>query len=263
MPLLDQILAADGLSVVFQPVVQLAGTASRLHGLECLTRGPKDTNAAQAGVLFDYVRRKHMEPTVDRACVRAALRSAAMLPGSPRLSVNVHASTLGRDADFPVFLVESAADHGIPPARLTVEIVEHTHYWDGATFERSLHDLRSWGAEIALDDVGVGHSNYRMMLEVRPQYLKVDAYIVHGASSDARRRAVLDSIAQLGAKLGARVVGEGVEDPVDLLPLRDFGIDLAQGYLFAQPLGADALIASGWLLHNAPTTRPSNPGAVA
>ena len=67
MPLLDQILAADGLSVVFQPVVQLAGAASRLHGLECLTRGPKDTNAAQAGVLFDYVRRKHMEPTVDRA----------------------------------------------------------------------------------------------------------------------------------------------------------------------------------------------------
>ena len=251
--LLDRILAADGLSVVFQPVVELANGAMRLHGLECLARGPKQTNAQRADVLFEYVRRKHVEPVVDRACILVALREAARLPGTPALSVNVHASTLGRDREFPAFLGTVADRHGIHPTRLTIEIVEHTQHWDGVTFERALKALRGLGARIALDDVGLGHSNYRMMLDTKPEYLKIDRYFVHGAHTDGDRRAVLDSIAQLGWKLGARAVGEGVEDVADLESLRDFGIELAQGNLLSPPLTADQLLASGWLTRTSMT----------
>ncbi len=70
---------------------------------------------------------------------------------------------------------------------------------------------------------------------------------MHGAHADLDRRAVLDSIAQLALKLGARVVAEGVEETRDLMPLTDAGIDLAQGYLFAKPLTTPEIIASGWL----------------
>lgn len=245
--LLDRILGQDGLSVVFQPVVELAGKTRRLHGLECLTRGPAGTNAARAAVMFEYVRRKHMEPEVDRACIRHALQSAAGLPGVPRLALNVHASTLGRDRTFAAFVFDVAASTGVHPSRVTVEIVEHTHYWDGATFAESLQAFRAWGAQIALDDVGLGHSNYRMMLEVRPEYLKVDRYIVHNAARDPHRRAVLESIAQLARKLESRVVGEGVEDAADLATLGQVGIDLVQGYFLATPLTAAELLESGWL----------------
>jgi len=247
MVLIDQILATDGLTVRFQPVVELEGETLRLHTLECLTRGPERSNAARADVMFEYVRRKRVEPTVDRACISAALLAAAALPGTPRLSLNVHASTLGRDADFPSFLDAVTDRQGIHPSRLTIEIVEHARAWDGVTFSRALQALRTLGARIALDDVGLGHSNYGMMLDTQPEYLKIDRYFVHGALGDLQRRAVLDSIAQLALKLGARVVGEGVEDATDLLSLRDFGIDLAQGYLFAAPLSVVELIDSGWL----------------
>ena len=245
--LLERILAPEGLAVVFQPVVELGGGAMRLHGLECLSRGPRASNAARADVMFEYVRRKRMESPVDRACILVALREAARLPGAPALSLNVHASTLGRDRDFAAFLAVAAERHDVDPARLTVEIVEHTQSWDGVTFDGALRALRAMGVRIALDDVGLGHSNYRMMLDAQPDYLKVDRYFVHGARGDAQRRAVLDSIAQLAAKLGARTVGEGVEDAADLGTLREFGIDLAQGNLLARPLAADALVASGWL----------------
>jgi len=252
MHLIDQILATDGLAVMFQPVVELEGETLRLHTLECLTRGPQGSNAARADVMFEYVRRKRAEPIVDRACITAALHAAAGLPGTPRLSLNVHASTLGRDADFPSFLDVVTDRQGIHPSRLTIEIVEHARAWDGVTFSRALQALRTLGARIALDDVGLGHSNYGMMLDTQPEYLKIDRYFVHGAIGDLHRRAVLDSIAQLGLKLGARVVGEGVEDATDLLSLRDFGIDLAQGYLFAAPLTAAELIGSGWLQMSLP-----------
>jgi len=252
MHLIDQILATDGLAVMFQPVVELEGETLRLHTLECLTRGPQGSNAARADVMFEYVRRKRVEPIVDRACITAALHAAAALPGTPRLSLNVHASTLGRDADFPSFLDVVTDRQGIHPSRLTIEIVEHARAWDGVTFSRALQALRTLGARIALDDVGLGHSNYGMMLDTQPEYLKIDRYFVHGAIGDLHRRAVLDSIAQLGLKLGARVVGEGVEDATDLLSLQEFGIDLAQGYLFAAPLTAAELIGSGWLQMSLP-----------
>lgn len=252
--LLERILAPEGIAVVFQPLVELGNGTMRLHGLECLARGPRASNAARADVMFEYVRRKRMESPVDRACILVALREAGRLPGTPALSLNVHASTLGRDRDFAAFLAVTAERHDVDPARLTVEIVEHTQHWDGVTFEGALRALRALGVRIALDDVGLGHSNYRMMLDAQPDYLKVDRYFVHGARGDEQRRAVLDSIAQLAAKLGARTVGEGVEDAADLGTLREFGIQLAQGNLLARPLAAEQLVASGWLDAHVPLT---------
>lgn len=245
--LLDDILKHGALSVAFQPVVEMVGDTLQLHMLECLARGPRETNAERADVMFEYVRRKRAEPTVDRACILMGLHAAAALPGKPNLSFNVHASTLGRDKDFATAVVAMAADAGIAPSRLTIEIIEHAHGWDGLTFDRALDSLRGAGVRIALDDVGLGHSNYQMMLDTHPQYLKIDRYFVHGAYSDLDRRAVLDSIAQLAVRLGARVIAEGVEEPRDLLPLADCGIDLLQGFLFARPLSAVQLISSGWL----------------
>lgn len=251
-PLLRDILATDALEIMFQPVVELIGDRMQLHMLECLTRGPRNTNAARADVMFEYVRRKRAEPTVDRACILLGLHAAAALPGKPDLSFNAHASTLGRDPDFPAYVIAMADEAGIDPARITIEIIEHAHGWDGVTFANALRTLRSFGARIALDDVGLGHSNYQMMIDTHPQYMKIDRYFVHGAHADLDRRAVLDSIAQLALRLGARVVGEGVEESRDLMVLTDAGIDLAQGYLFARPLSAPDLIASGWLQPSAP-----------
>jgi len=76
---LNAILAPGGLSVRFQPVIALNSSGHTLHALESLVRGPRDTNLESADVLFEYVRLKHEESTVDRACVQMALQNAAPL----------------------------------------------------------------------------------------------------------------------------------------------------------------------------------------
>src|SRR5262249_2233550 len=70
---------------------------------ECLMRGPSDTNIEPADILFEYARRKRAESAVDRACIAVALKAAQQLDTVPRFFLNVHASTLGRDADFVRF----------------------------------------------------------------------------------------------------------------------------------------------------------------
>lgn len=245
--LLDAIIEPGRLSVVFQPILEVGLARPHLHALECLIRGPKGTNAEHPAVLFEYVRRKRAEAAVDRACVRTALEAAGRLPGHARISVNVHASTLGRDSGFPAFLVDRGRAAGLDPQKLIVEIVEHSPPMDVPGFRASLAALREAGVSIALDDVGLGQSNYKMILDVRPDIYKLDRYLVSGAWNDPYRQVILDSLARMVRRLEARAVAEGVETSQELVAVEAAGIDLVQGFLFSPPLPADALVAGGFL----------------
>ena len=245
---LNTILEPGGITPMYQPICHVDGNDATLAGFECLSRGPRGTNFEPANVLFDYVRLKREEIVVDRACISAALSNAPK--AAPRLAVNVHASTLGRDAEFVDFLCETAATHGFPCSCLTVEIVEHAPPWNSSGFTDALRRLRAQNIAIALDDVGLGQSNFKMMLDVRPDYLKIDRYFVEECDADADRRAVIESIASLASHFGAQIVAEGVERIEVRDALLRFGLNLMQGYLFGKPLSAQDAAA---LLEGSPS----------
>ena len=183
------------------PIFRLDGDTHKLAGVECLTRGPVGTPFHRADALFSYARRKRAEHIVDKHCISAALEAASAIPAPIRLSLNVHASTLGRCADFCGWLCMTAAENSIDPQRLTIEIVEHVPAWNKSEFFDSLAALRGAGMRIALDDVGLGHSNFQMMVDAKPDYFKRDRYFVHGCHRDKYRRAVVASVAKLAEEL--------------------------------------------------------------
>ena len=163
-----------------------------------------------------------------------------MLPKGLRLGVNVHASTLGRDHGFIDFLRSTAAATGIELQRIIIEIVEHAPPWDNISFQSTLEQLRQLGMTIALDDIGLGQSNFKMLLDVQPEYLKLDRYFVAGCGADRHRRAVIVALRQLARDFEAEVIAEGVETAEDSSTLQGLGITLMQGFHYAAPLGADA-----------------------
>jgi EAL domain-containing protein (putative c-di-GMP-specific phosphodiesterase class I) len=237
----DRIFEPGGLSTVFQPIVEIGEGGRSVFAVEALTRGPRGTNIERSDILFEYVRRKQGEARVDRLAIAAALREARSLPGLPGLALNIHAATLERDRDLPSWLRDLAAASEIPTERLIIEIVEHAPPWCGRPFQESLDRLRELGMRIALDDVGLGQSNFRMILDCRPDLLKIDRHFVAGAQHDDHRRAVLESIAGLARRLGGRAVAEGIEDEGDLAAAAAAGIDLFQGFLLARPCAGRSL----------------------
>ena len=250
--LLDRILQPGGVSVLFQPIVDAGTDNWTIHSVECLARGPKATNIESAPLLFEYARRKQAEHQIDRACIAQALRYARALPSGMRFSVNVHASTLGRERDFVIYLQELAFQYNLNLARITIEIVENLPFWDETGFLRNLSALRALGVKIALDDVGMGYSNYRMMLDARPDYFKIDRYLVEGSHADYQRQIILESIVNLADKLNATVIAEGITNYADLALVRSFGLNLMQGHLFAKAMTAADLLNNP--LHPMPNT---------
>jgi EAL domain-containing protein (putative c-di-GMP-specific phosphodiesterase class I) len=230
--LLQRLLEPGGLQSLFQPIYAVGSGAPKLQALEALTRGPEGSNGAKADVLFEYVRLKKAEAAVDRACLAAALQTGGHLARGARLALNLHASTLARDRAFPRFLGDLCARLAVDPRRLTCEILEQGPALDSAGFQVALGELRELGVRIALDDLGVGASNLRMLLEVKPDYVKLDRFFVTGAAADRSRAAVLEAMSLLARRLGSDVVAEGVEGPAELDTVTGYGIKLVQGNLF-------------------------------
>lgn len=245
--LIDAILAPDGLSTLFQPIFQVRNGGLGLYGLECLARGPAGSSLEAADSLFAYARRHHEEPLVDRACVATALRQARHLPGTPPLSLNVHASTLCHDSSFAEYLEKTAGSAGIPPARLTVEVIEHADLAETGPFLAAVDRLRRRGIAVGLDEIGRGLSNYRLLLACRPRYFKIDRLLVRGCQADAARLAVIRSIVATGRKLAAEVVATGVESRSDLQALTGVGVRVVQGYVFSRPLAFQDLLANEFI----------------
>ena len=125
--------------------------------------------------------------------------------------------------------------------------MEHAPTCNIPELTNNIAKLRSWGVRIALDDVGLGQSNYRMMLDCDPEYFKLDAYFVQGLSTDSKRRAVVESLVALAKALESSVVAEGVASNEDLLQLEEIGVDFAQANLLCPAIPLDELLATGYL----------------
>lgn len=234
--LLAHLLAPGSLRPVFQPIVEVNASLPTIHGWEGLIRGPAGTNVEGADVLFDYVRRKHAEAPMDRRCVETILDAAAKsCVKETRVAVNVHASTLGRDSDFVNWMIGIASALRLDFRHVTVEVVEHAPACNSPLFHTALEKVRNAGAAVALDDVGLGQSNFRMILDVKPDIFKIDRHIASGCTADPHRQAVLESIVGLAGRFGGRVVAEGIETIDELRTIRELGVALVQGFLFSPP----------------------------
>jgi EAL domain-containing protein (putative c-di-GMP-specific phosphodiesterase class I) len=202
-------------------------------------RGPRGSNVERPDVLFGYARRKRAELEVDRASLRTVLGAARELEGS--VGVNIHAATLSADLELAPFIGDVLCATGIAPERVVLEVVEHGQPRDARTLQLNLDGLRRIGVRVALDDFGTGEANYKMLLECRPHFLKIDRYFIHGCHADPARQAVVDGLVATARRLGAEVVAEGVESLADLEHLRRAGIRLAQGHLLCRPAPPEQL----------------------
>ncbi|HMB55303.1 MAG TPA: EAL domain-containing protein, partial [Thermoanaerobaculia bacterium] len=150
--------------------------------------------------------------------------------------------TLESEVDFAEYLLGELAEQDVSPHRVLIEIVEQSSIEMPARVAHSIRQLRRSGVVIAVDDVGEGFSNHRMLLALRPELLKLDRFIVDGIATDRHRRAIASSLVHLAEGFGGRLVAEGVETLDQLGTLRDLGIDLFQGYLLAYPVRAEEML---------------------
>jgi predicted signal transduction protein with EAL and GGDEF domain len=182
------------------------------------------------------------EWVMEAACAQA--RHLAQAGHQLHMAVNVAARQF-REPGFVRGVAAVLAQAGIPPAHMELEITERTVMEDITSGSRVLSELKELGVRIALDDFGTGYSSLSYLTRLPIDVLKIDRSFVRDLGARRQTETITAAIITLARGLGIDIVAEGVETDEQLAFLRAHGPVEVQGYLFAKPMPASALLE--WL----------------
>lgn len=95
--------------------------------------------------------------------------------------------------------------------------------------------IRGSSGAFALDDYGSGYSNERSLLELSPNYIKIDLSIIRDIDTDANKRQIVSNTVSYAHQRGMKVVAEGLETADEVRTVLSLGVDLLQGFFLAMP----------------------------
>ncbi len=216
-------------SFAFQPIVDIR--TRRIFSYEALLRGTNQESAWQvlssipSGGLNDLDSRSRL----------FAIQMAASLQLTSHLNLNmVPSSAMNQPSSIPDVL-ETAEKYGLRPEQIILEVLESEVVDDLDAFAATIRQYRQTKLRFAIDDFGAGHAGLNMLAEFQPNLIKLDMNLLRGVDNKGPRQAIIKGIMVTATDLGIDVIAEGVETPDEFMWLRDEGIWLFQGYLFAKP----------------------------
>jgi EAL domain-containing protein (putative c-di-GMP-specific phosphodiesterase class I) len=129
-------------------------------------------------------------------------------------------------------------DTGLAGSLLCIEITEQDQLADNEQTRTAIAALKALGVLVAIDDFGTGYSSLSYISRLRPDELKIDKSLVSNVDSDAERAGMVVAALAMARSLKVEVVSEGVETEAEKAFLRAHGCDMAQGFLYHQPMPA-------------------------
>jgi EAL domain-containing protein (putative c-di-GMP-specific phosphodiesterase class I) len=221
-------VSGGGRRHVLQPIVDV--TTGRAVGAEALARF--DEAPYRPDLWFAEADACGLLVPLEVAAAETALRGLAERDGY--LSINLSPSTVTSG------LLDSML-HGHDRSRVVVELTEHAQVDDYAALDAALAPHRAAGLRIAIDDAGAGYASFRHILQLHPDFIKVDLSLVRDIHLDPVRQALTASLLTLARTAGAQLIAEGVETQPELDTLARLGVTLMQGYLLGRPTDAPPL----------------------
>lgn len=240
-------LSSGKLRAMLQPVMALKPSAAPfpVHGIEGFASAPDDCLLKTPALLFGLAARKDKLAQTDLLCARAVLAEARSLGGGTRLFVNVHPGSLFAD-EFAKSLTEEVVTAGFPPQDVVLELSERHAPVDAMELASKLAPLRKQGFKLSLDNYGDGASNLRVLLALKPDYVKLAGSLTEGIDVDPLQREVVRSTLELLARLGMRAILSRIETPSELAAAVELGVAFGQGWHFCRPMAASEMKRGGF-----------------
>jgi EAL domain-containing protein (putative c-di-GMP-specific phosphodiesterase class I) len=231
--------------VHYMPVVALEGGA--VTGVEALVRWAHPDRgilmpaeflavAEQTGLLSDigWI-------VLREACRQMRVWQREMNGSNPGFTMSVNISPKQfLQRDFATRLDEILLATDLAPEKLRLEVTEAAVMQESECVVTHLHHFRERGIRVCLDDFGTGPSSLQHMQRIPISAIKIDRSFVRQVETNEECRGLIRTIVAVGRSMQIDAVAEGVETLEQLRSLRELGTPMAQGYLFSQPLDAEA-----------------------
>lgn len=244
---LRQALAQGGLSLSYQPQVQLA--TGELLGFEALLRWEHpERGTVLPATMVDVAEDNGMMVPLGRwvletACRQlAALNQARLVSRRAIMAINLSSQQL-QDPGFLPHLRQTLQQWGLRPQQLELELSEAAIMSEPDRTQSLLQALQDEGVTLAIDNFGAGGASPSRLKRLPVNLLKIDRHLIRDLPYSQGGREVVSALIAMAHQLRYKVVAEGLETTGQYQFLRAAGCDFGQGHLISPPIPPEELAA--------------------
>ena len=232
--MINKLIKDKKIEIFFQPIVSIKD--EKIFAYEALTRAYDENNEFISPLyLFDKAEKENLSYELDNHVRKLALlkfKKYSIENKDVLLFINFESSTIDNDASEDFFSIVS--EYNISPSRIVIEVKED-RIKDTQTLEKFVLKHKEQGFIIALDDFGTGYSSFDRLALIKPDIVKIDRSIISNVYNNFINAEILMAISNMCHKIGAMVLGEGVESRDEVIECMKKDIDIFQGFWFCKP----------------------------
>jgi EAL domain-containing protein (putative c-di-GMP-specific phosphodiesterase class I) len=151
------------------------------------------------------------------------------------LFINIFPSTI-MHTQFPSFIAHLLECHPESYKNVVFEIIETEKVNNEEVLKERIEFLKKCGFQIAVDDVGKGWSSLCLIIELEPDFIKLDRYFSIDLAIMPKKQKMIQLLLHYFEDTKTKMILEGVETSPDLRMAQTLGIHFCQGYLLSKPL---------------------------
>jgi len=233
-------LTHDRLSLYTQPIHSL--TSGRIERYELLLRMTSEEGQLMPAASFiQAAERSGMIQELDRWVIARALALLAdrERSGEPlSLHVNLSGASLS-DLSVIEFIERRLDEGGADPSRCTFEITETANVYDYDAAGGFADRLTDVGCQVAIDDYGAGFGPFHYLKRIPFDLIKIDGAFVRDLPRSDADQLTVKAIVEIAQGLGKATIAGYVQDETTTQMLREYGVDMAQGFYLGRPVDID------------------------
>ncbi len=119
--------------------------------------------------------------------------------------------------------------------KLIFEILESEEIANFDDIMPFIYNMKKLGVRFAIDDFGSGYSNFSYLLQIKPDYIKIDGSLIKNITKTSNEYHIVNAIVKFAKSLGIKIIAEHVSSQNIVDVLHDFDIDYMQGFHFSEP----------------------------
>jgi EAL domain-containing protein (putative c-di-GMP-specific phosphodiesterase class I) len=217
------------IQMAFQPIVH--GETGEIYAFEALVRGKNGESAHEviSKLTPEQIYR------FDQTCRVMAIETASSLGIDTLLSINFMPNAVYQPASCIRLTLAAANKCQLPTNQIIFELSETEKVASYTHLKNIVDEYTSHHFHVAIDDFGAGYSGLNLLVNFKPNIIKLDMELIRNIDSDAVRAAVVEGILKTCRLLSILVIAEGVETLAEFKALQLLGVTYFQGYLFAEP----------------------------
>jgi diguanylate cyclase (GGDEF)-like protein len=214
----------------FQPIIN--NHTSKVEKFECLARIKDDDEIISPFMFLEAAKLTGNLSYITKSLIAQSFKKFSNT--DYEFSINITGDDLSQGY-LEFLLLKNVNKYGIHPSRVVLEMLEDIATLGDGTTLSQLQSLRENGFKVAIDDFGAENSNLSRLLEIEPDYLKIDGAFIKNIIADKKSQIIVDAIILICKRSGIKIIAEYIHDEEVQNRVKELGIDYSQGFYFGAP----------------------------